>query len=91
MGLIRLFVLMAVVLSIIYWLVSIYSRSIRTEKLEDRWEEEKPEGIDRETYVSEGLKKYDKSFRRKLIVLIYIIPFIAVGAVVYATNYMGYR
>jgi uncharacterized ion transporter superfamily protein YfcC len=82
MGLIRLFILMAVVLSLVYWLVSVYSRSIRTEKLEKRWDAEPPEGVDRETYVRDGLEKYDKSFRRKLIVLIVILPFVAIFAVI---------
>ena len=38
-----------------------------------------------------GLKKYDGSFRRRLILLIYVVPYIAVFGAIYATNYMGYR
>ncbi|MCR8724173.1 hypothetical protein [Frigidibacter sp. ROC022] len=92
MAFVRLFLIMAVVLGVIYWLVSIYSRSVRTERLEKRWDRDRPPGIDRETYVREGLEKYDNSFRRKLIVLILILPFIAVFGAIYVTNYMpGYR
>lgn len=91
MGVIRLFVLMFVVLSVIYFLVSIYSRSVRTEKLEKRWDREQPAGIDRATYVANGLKQYDGSFRRRLILLIYVVPYIFVFGAIYVTNYMGYR
>lgn len=91
MAFIRLFVLMFVGLTIVYVLVSVYSRSVRTEKLEKRWDREPPEGIDRATYVAEGLKKYDASFRRRLILLIYVLPYIAVFGAIYVTNYMGYR
>ena len=89
---IRLFLLMVLVLGITYWLVSVYSRSVRTERLEKRWDRDKPEGVARDAYVQAGLKKYDRSFRRRLIVLILILPFIAVFGAIYVTNYMpGYR
>lgn len=92
MGLIRLFLIMVVGLGLVYWLVSVYSRSVRTERLEKRWARDQPPGIDRDTYVRQGLEKYDASFRRKLIVLILILPFIAVFGTIYVTNYMpGYR
>ena len=91
MGLIRLFFLMVVLTGVSYLLVSIFSRSLRTEKLEKRWDAEQPEGIDRETYVAQGLKKYDSSFRRRLIALILIVPFVVVMIAVWAQNYTGYR
>lgn len=88
MALVRLFGLLFVLCTIAYLLVSIYSRSVRTEKLEKRWDADRPDGIDRDTYVREGLKAYDTSFRRKLILLIYVVPFVAVAVTVYVTNYM---
>lgn len=92
MGLIRFLVLMTLFAGLSYWLVSIYSRSVRTERLEKRWDREKPEGIDRETFIRQGLERYEHSFRRKLIVLILIVPFIAVVGTIYVINYMpGYR
>ena len=91
MRMVRLFLLMVVVTTVAYFLVSIFSRSLRTEKLEKRWDRERPEGISREAYVAEGLKQYDASFRKKLILIIYVIPFAAVAAAIYFTNYGGYR
>lgn len=91
MQFVRLFFLMFVVLSIVYWLVSVYSRSVRTEKLEKRWDAEKPAGVDRDAYVRAGLMKYDSSLRKRLILLIYVLPYIFVFGAIYVTNYMGYR
>lgn len=82
----RLALMGFVVLSIIYVLVSIYSRSVRREKLEKRWEAEGLEG-DREAYVRAGLAEYDGSVRRKLILGVYVVPVIVVGTLIYAINY----
>jgi hypothetical protein len=88
MAFLRLFLVMLVVAVVVHWLVAIYSRSLRTEKLEKRWDREQPPGVDRDTYVREGLAVYERSFRRKLIVLIYVLPFAAVFGTIYVTNYM---
>lgn len=75
-----------VVLSIIYVLVSIYSRSVRTEKLEKQWEEEGAGG-DRDAFVRAGLAEYDSSVRRKLILGVYVVPVIVIGTLIYAINF----
>lgn len=75
-----------VALSVIYVLVSIYSRSVRREKLENRWEDEGQPG-ERAEYVRAGLAEYDGSVRRKLILGIYVIPIIVIGTLIYAMNY----
>ncbi|RVT85824.1 hypothetical protein DXV76_08765 [Rhodobacteraceae bacterium CCMM004] len=82
----RLALMGFVVLGIIYVLVSIYSRSVRTERLEKRWEEEGRPG-DRDTYVQEGLAEYDGSVRRKLILGVFVVPVIVVGSLIYAINF----
>ncbi|SEV99130.1 hypothetical protein SAMN05444851_0733 [Aliiroseovarius sediminilitoris] len=76
MGLVRLVIFGFIGLSIVYVLVSLYSRSIRLEKLEDQWAEEHPDGdeTDREAWLREGMEDYKKSFRPKLILLVYVIP-----------------
>ncbi|WP_432449447.1 hypothetical protein [Aliiroseovarius marinus] len=72
----RLIVFGFIGLSIIYVLVSLYSRSVRLEKLEDQWDKENPNGdeSDREAWLREGMEDYQKSFRPKLILLVYIVP-----------------
>ena len=75
-----------IVLTVIYVSLSLYSRSVRRGKLKLWWEEEGRPG-DLETYVENGLKEYDGSLRRKLILGVYIIPFCLVALIVYLTNF----
>lgn len=42
---------------------------------------------DRDAFIREGLEDYDDSFRRKLILLIYIVPVVLVAVTVYLVNF----
>ncbi len=83
---IRLAVFGFIGLSVVYLLVSIYSRSIRREKLEKHFDAGGVEG-DRDTYIRTGMQAYEKGLRKKLIWLVYIIPMVVVGTTVYLVNY----
>lgn len=74
------------VTSVVYLLISAWSRRVRRRKLGSWWEEEGRPG-DRDTYIREGLEEYDRGFRRKLILLVYIVPLVVIGAIIYAVNY----
>ena len=70
MGFVRLVVFGFIALSVIYFAISIYSRSIRREKLEDSWAEQNPGSEDmqaRAEYVQAGLVEYNTGIRPKLI------------------------
>ena len=86
MQFIRLIVGGFIVLSITYFCVSLYSRSIRREKLEGWYDEAPVEGLTREAYVSQGMVKYESGLRKKLILLIFVIPPIVVGTIIYFIN-----
>lgn len=89
MGLIYLVVFGFVGLSAVYVLVAVYSRSVRRERLEKHWDAHPPEGADaddRRAYIEAGMAAYHRGFRRKLIVLVYIIPVIAVAVIIFLTN-----
>ena len=90
-GLLRAAVLAFVLLSVVYVIVSIYSRSVRREKLEKDWDSDPEklgaESSERDAYIKEGLNAYRHSLRRKLIVLVYIIPMAVVLATAYAVNH----
>ncbi len=92
LALIRLVVIGLIGLSAIYLLVSLYSRSVRREKLENRADEEIAEGTlnpaDRATYIEQGMRDYEHSLRRKLIWGVYIVPICVVAILVYVTNFM---
>ena len=87
LGLLRLVLILLVVQTLAYVALSLYSRSVRRGKLEAHWEAKGLTG-DREAFVDRGLKKYDGSFRRKLILGVYIVPWVAIAALIYVVNFM---
>ena len=82
----RLFVLFSLVLTVIYGAVSLYSRERRRAKLKRRWKDRGLTG-DRQAFIQRGLYQYDRSFRRSLILLVYILPFGAIALVIYLVNF----
>ncbi|MDP1668152.1 hypothetical protein [Phaeovulum sp.] len=74
-------------LSVLYWLLSLYSRSTERERLEKKWDAAPPEDApDREAYIKAGMAKYEKSLRHKLIWLVYIVPMAVVAVIIYIVN-----
>lgn len=82
----RLALALFVVLSVIYGGVSLYSRERRRAKLKQRWNDKGLTG-GRRAFIQRGLKHYDHSFRRRLILLIYILPLGAIALVIYVINF----
>lgn len=80
-----------VLLTVVYVMVSIYSRSVRREKLEKAWDSDPArEGAakdERDAYIEAGMETYRHGLRRKLIWLVYVIPMAVVLATVYYINY----
>ncbi len=86
MGLLRLVVVGFLVLTVFYWLIRLYCRSLRREWLEKRWEREGAQG-DRNAYVERGLKEYDASIRPRLLILVYVVPTVVVAIILYVTSF----
>jgi hypothetical protein len=84
----RLMFVLLIVLSVIYVVLSIWSRRVRRGKLATRWDSKDVLTVDRETFIQRGLQKYDRSFRRKLILGVYIVPLTLIMIIVYVTNFM---
>ncbi|MCB1332680.1 MAG: hypothetical protein KDK26_03300 [Roseivivax sp.] len=82
----RLSVIGFIVLTVIYVSLSLYSRAKRRDKLEAHWDEQGMTG-DRDAFIDAGLKEYDGSLRRKLILGVYIIPVSLVILIIYLTNF----
>ena len=83
----RLIVVGFVVLTVIYVILSIWSRRVRRGKLIEEWNEEGMTG-DRDAFIREGLEDYDGSLRRKLILGVYVIPVVVISVITYVTNFM---
>ncbi len=85
-ALLELIVVGFVVLSVIYIGLSLYSRGVRRNKLRQKWQNG-PQLVDRDSFVQRGLRKYDNSIRRKLILGVYIVPAGVVVLIIYLTNF----
>ncbi|MEM1237755.1 MAG: hypothetical protein AAGI10_12345 [Pseudomonadota bacterium] len=86
----RLFIIVMVISTALYISLSIYSRGVRRQKLERQWRAELRVG-DRDAWMREEMEKYDQSLRRRLIVLVYVLPlaFLGfIGIMLYVQNFM---
>jgi hypothetical protein len=85
-GWLRMALLGFVLLTLLYWLVSVYARSLRREALERAWQDG-DHSEDRAQFVEDGLRAYRKSLQPRLLLLIYVVPAVVVPAIVYVLNY----
>lgn len=85
-GWIRLAFVAFVLLTVVYLLVSVYSKSVRRERLEKRFDAGGVPG-DRDAYIEQGMAAYRKGLRKRLILLVYIIPILTTVVTVYFVNY----
>jgi hypothetical protein len=91
MGWLRLAFFMYVALTIAYFVTSIYSRSVRREKLEKEWDTDPArEGVpqdERTAFIETGMQAYDKGLKKRLLWLIYVLPTIGFALTIYFVNW----
>ena len=87
MAFVKLVIFGFIGLSVVYLSLSVYSRSVRREKLEDAYDTEPVDGISRDDYVEKGIVDYNNSLRPKLLLLVYVIPVAVFGVIIYLTNH----
>jgi hypothetical protein len=85
-ALIRLAVFGFIGLTVLYFLMSIYSRSLRREELEKLWDAAQGPG-ERDAFIDDGMVAYEKGLRKKLIWLVYVIPTLAMFVGMYLLNF----
>ncbi len=86
-GFLRVGALGFLLLSVVYLLAAFYMRMATRARLEREWDAGGQPGT-RDAYVEEGMQVYYRSTRRKLLVGIYVVPFLIVVTMVYVTNFM---
>lgn len=85
-ALLRLLLFGFIGLSVIYLLVRIYARSLRREALEKEFDQGGQPGL-RQEFIDRGLAVYERSLRRRLLWLVYIIPMVLMAVTIYLVNY----
>lgn len=83
-ALLRLVLILGVVLTVAYVVLSRWSRAVRRRRLTEDWT---PADGPLEAHVARGLVAYDHSLRRRLILGVYILPLCLIGVIVYLTNF----
>lgn len=87
-GWLRLAIIGLFLLTIIFFCLAWYSRSVRREKLEKQFDQGAEHPGPREQFIEDGLKAYEGSLRAKLIWGVYVIPILLVVVTLYITNFM---
>lgn len=85
-GLLRLFAILIVLLTVVYWALVFYFRASERDRLEAEWEAEKPP-LPMHTHVDIGIREYQRSLRRKLLWGVYIVPIGTICLLIYYVNY----
>jgi len=86
-GAIRLFAIAFAILTLVYFWLSIRQRWRARNRLEEEFDRGDGDG-DRDTYIRDGMREYEGSLRRKLILAVYIVPLLIVTTLIYVTNFM---
>ena len=86
LALAKLILIGGAILTVLYIALSIWSRRTRRSKLEVEWLVSGRPG-DEDEFVDAGLKEYDGSVRRKLILGVYVVPIAVIATIVYWTNF----
>jgi hypothetical protein len=75
-----------VLAAVLHWLMAVYSRSVRRERLEKEFDAGDVPG-DRDAYISAGMQAYEHGLRRRLIGVIWVLPVVVFVGVAYWVNY----
>ncbi|MEY4697471.1 MAG: hypothetical protein RIT14_1899 [Pseudomonadota bacterium] len=73
-------------LTVLYWVMKVYARSVERERLEKLYDEGDVPGA-RDDYIGRGMQAYEHSLRRKLIWLVFVIPTAVVVGLVWILNF----
>ncbi|RMH45393.1 MAG: hypothetical protein D6688_06440 [Alphaproteobacteria bacterium] len=81
----RLLVFGFLFLSVIYLVARAYARSVHREALEKEWAEH-PKG-DRDQFVEEGMRAYERSLWPRLLLAIYVVPTVLILVAIIVVNF----
>jgi predicted permease len=90
-GLIRLFAIAFLLLSVVFVYISLRQKNRCRKRLEAEFDAKAHPDTgeaERDAYIEAGLKDYEGSLRRKLIFGVYIVPLAIVAVMIYVINFM---
>ena len=84
-ALLRFLIVLLILQTIVYVVVTIHLRRRHRERLSMKWEEDNMSG-DHEAFLDQGVEDHMGQLRNWLLLLIYVLPVIGVGLVIYLNN-----
>lgn len=70
-----------------YWALRFYVTSRKRESLENAWDRGEAGGaMEREAFINVEMQDFKKSWLRRLLWLVVLVPYLIVGAVIYFVN-----
>lgn len=82
----ELIILGAVGLTVVYWIVLAYTRSVHRENLEKSFDAGGVAGL-REDFIAAGMGRYEHGLHKRLILLVFVIPVALIVAIAYVVNH----
>lgn len=88
MRFVKIALLWVVAVAAVHGLLRVYLRSLKREALEKAWDRGEGGALARDAYINEGMAAFDRSLLLKIVALVYVLPLIVVGTIIYFVNYM---
>ncbi len=87
----RLILFLLIAQTVFYLLLRVYLRSLRTERLEEIWDERHPalsgNTPARRAFVRRSMIGFDRTLRSRLLLLVFVLPNLAVLGIIYVVNW----
>ena len=88
---IRLILFLLIAETVFYLLLRVYLRSLRTERLEEIWDERHPSMPGntpaRRAFVRRSMIGFDRTMKSRLLLLVFVLPNLAVVGIIYWVNW----
>lgn len=87
----RLILILLIAQTVFYLLLRLYLRSLRTERLEETWNERHPDRAGdspaRRAFVRRSMIRFNRTLRSRLLLLVFVLPNLAVLGIIYWVNW----
>ena len=74
-------------LTLVYIALNAYMRWDRLRTLDTEYDDGEGQGLTREDYVTRGLAEYERSWSKKALLGIFVLPLVLIGALALLANY----
>ncbi len=88
MALLRTLAIVLIAAAVFHLLMYLWLRSLHRERLEQAWQAGRAPTLTRERFIVDGMEAFRRSVVVRLLWLIYPLPLVALGTVIYINNHL---